>query len=110
VARSGAVCQNGEEVGRDGGSDRVLVAARVEIEHTGSAHDDAELAALKAAARQWLGDGREEIDLGLEVTEAAGQESSAARCRSRPRGCAACWTPSSGLTRCSGEFTLGTTE
>ncbi len=35
------------------------------IEHIGSAHDDAELEALKAAARQRLADGQAELDLGL---------------------------------------------
>ena len=35
------------------------------IEHIGSAHDDAELEALKAAARQRLAAGRMELDLGL---------------------------------------------
>ena len=35
------------------------------IERIGSAHDDAELEALKAAARQWLAAGRMELDLGL---------------------------------------------
>src|SRR6516162_5369634 len=36
-----------------------------EIEHLGSAHDDAELEALKAAARQRLAAGQGELDLGL---------------------------------------------
>jgi Transposase DDE domain len=35
------------------------------IEHIGSAHDDAELEALKAAARQRLAAGQGELDLGL---------------------------------------------
>jgi hypothetical protein len=35
------------------------------IEHIGSAHDDAELEALKAAARQRLAAGQVELDLGL---------------------------------------------
>ena len=35
------------------------------IEHIGSAHDDAELEALKAAARQRLAAGQAELDLGL---------------------------------------------
>jgi hypothetical protein len=35
------------------------------IEHIGSAHDDAELEALKAAARQRLAGGQAELDLGL---------------------------------------------
>jgi len=36
------------------------------IEHVGSAHDDAELEALMAAARQRLAGGQAELDLGLE--------------------------------------------
>jgi hypothetical protein len=44
-----------------------------DIEHLGSAHDDAELEALKAAARQRLAEGQGELDLGLpaEVARAA---------------------------------------
>jgi hypothetical protein len=42
-----------------------------DIEHIGSAHDDAELALLKAAARQRLAAGQGELDLGLEATERA---------------------------------------
>jgi hypothetical protein len=38
-----------------------------EIEHFGSAHDEAELEALKAAARQRVADGQLELDLGLEA-------------------------------------------
>jgi hypothetical protein len=36
-----------------------------DIEHIGSAHDDAELALLKAVARQRLAAGQDELDLGL---------------------------------------------
>jgi hypothetical protein len=36
------------------------------IEHVGSAHDEAELEAFKAAARQRLIEGQHELDLGLE--------------------------------------------
>ena len=36
------------------------------IEHIGSAHDEAELEALKAAARERLSAGQAELDLGLE--------------------------------------------
>jgi hypothetical protein len=43
-----------------------------EIEHIGSAHDDAELELLKAAARQRLAAGQGELDLGLD-TAAAGR-------------------------------------
>jgi hypothetical protein len=39
-----------------------------QIEHIGSAHDDAELELLKAVARQRLAAGQEELDLGLEPT------------------------------------------
>jgi hypothetical protein len=37
-----------------------------DIEHIGSAHDDAELEVLKAVARQRLAAGQGELDLGLE--------------------------------------------
>jgi Transposase DDE domain len=42
-----------------------------QIEHIGSAHDDAGLELLKAVARQRLAAGQGELDLGLEVTEPA---------------------------------------
>jgi Transposase DDE domain len=42
-----------------------------QIEHIGSAHDDAELELLKAVAWQRLAAGQEELDLGLERTEPA---------------------------------------
>jgi Transposase DDE domain len=42
------------------------------IEHVGSAHDEAELAALKAAARQRLAEGQSAFDLGLDSTGIAG--------------------------------------
>jgi hypothetical protein len=35
-----------------------------QIEHLGSAHDDAEVEALKAAARQRLAEGQSALDLG----------------------------------------------
>lgn len=38
-----------------------------EIEHLGSAHDEAELEALKAAAQQRIAAGQAELDLGLEA-------------------------------------------
>jgi hypothetical protein len=38
-----------------------------EIEHLGSAHDDAEVELLKAAARQRLSAGQEELVLGLHL-------------------------------------------
>ena len=42
-----------------------------DIEHIGSAHDAAELEALKAAARQRLAQGQGALDLGLPVGAAA---------------------------------------
>ena len=42
------------------------------IEHVGSAHDEEELAALKAAARQRLAAGQPELDLGLGTAEGSG--------------------------------------
>jgi hypothetical protein len=42
------------------------------IEHVGSAHDDSELEALKAAAAQRLSEGQEALDLGLDSTGIAG--------------------------------------
>jgi hypothetical protein len=41
-----------------------------DIEHIGSAHDDAQLEVLKAAARQRLAAGQDELDLGLAGTVA----------------------------------------
>ena len=43
-----------------------------EIEHIGSAHDDAELELLKAAARQRLAAGQGELDLRLDTAAAGG--------------------------------------
>ncbi len=43
-----------------------------DIEHLGSAHDEAELEALKAAARQRLAQDQLEPDLGLEAAAGAG--------------------------------------
>jgi hypothetical protein len=43
-----------------------------DIEHVGSAHDDAELQVLKAAARQRLSAGQGELDLGLAAAAAGG--------------------------------------
>jgi hypothetical protein len=43
-----------------------------DIEHVGSAHDDAELEVLKAVARQRLNAGQRELDLGLGGAASAG--------------------------------------
>ncbi len=42
-----------------------------DIEHIGSAHEDAELEILKTVARQRLAAGQDELDLGLDRTEPA---------------------------------------
>ena len=44
-----------------------------QIEHLGSAHDDAEVEALKAAARQRLAEGQGALDLGLNTTGVDGE-------------------------------------
>jgi hypothetical protein len=44
-----------------------------DIEHIGSAHDDAELAVLKAAAQQRMAAGQGELDLGLDGAAPAGR-------------------------------------
>ena len=44
-----------------------------QIEHLGSAHDDAEVEALKAAARQRLAEGQGALDLGLNTAGADGE-------------------------------------
>jgi DDE family transposase len=44
-----------------------------QIEHLGSAHDDGEVEALKAAARQRLAEGQGALDLGLNTTGADGE-------------------------------------
>jgi hypothetical protein len=41
------------------------------IEHLGSAHDEARVAVLKAAAAQHLATGQAQLDLGLEERSAA---------------------------------------
>lgn len=42
------------------------------IEHLGSAHDDAKLETLKAAAAQRLAEGQHVLDLGLDATGVSG--------------------------------------
>lgn len=63
-----AVCQDGEdEVGAT--AVQIVYSSRRgsrEIEHLGSAHDEAGLETLKAAARQRLAAGQLELGLGLE--------------------------------------------
>jgi hypothetical protein len=50
-----------------------------QIEHLGSAHDEAELEVLKAAAQQRIAAGQLELGLGLDALGQLG------RCRSPPR-------------------------
>lgn len=47
-------------------------AGKRDLEHIGSAHTDAELEVLKAAARQRIMAGQVELDLGLEVQQPVG--------------------------------------
>jgi hypothetical protein len=62
-----------DRVGCEGGADRALVAAGSrDIEHTGSAHDDAELEVQKTAARQRPTASQGELDLGLGCGRPAG--------------------------------------
>ena len=44
-----------------------------QIEHLGSAHDEGEVEALRAAARQRLAEGQGALDLGLNTAGAAGE-------------------------------------
>ena len=44
-----------------------------QIEHLGSAHDDGEVEALKAAARQRLAEGQGALDLGLNTVGVDGE-------------------------------------
>ena len=41
------------------------------MEHIGSAHDEQEVEALKAAARQRLAGGQQQLDLGVDTDDAA---------------------------------------
>src|SRR6476469_902280 len=73
MSRSG-LCPHGEDrVGSDSGADRALTRrGSRDIEHLGSAHDEAELAALKTAAQQRLAQGQAELDRGLDVPVGSG--------------------------------------
>ena len=43
------------------------------IEHLGSAHDEAQLEALKAAAAERLSQGQQTLDLGVDANGASGE-------------------------------------
>ena len=47
-------------------------AGKRDLEHIGSAHTDADLEALKAAARQQIAAGQPELDLGLDAPQSKG--------------------------------------
>jgi len=64
-----------------------------DVEHLGSAPDDAELEVLKAAARYRLTVGKAEPDLGLDFAAAMPLAGGVARCRSRRRGWGIWWMP-----------------
>jgi hypothetical protein len=70
------------------------------IEHLGSAHDEAGLAALKAAAAQRLAAGQTELDLGVQ------DGPSRHCCRSPPRGRRICGRRYAVPTRCSDSMRL----
>ena len=60
-------------VGGDRGADRAVVRARFSpIEHLGSAHDEVEVEALKAAAQQQLAGGQGALDRRLDATGTGG--------------------------------------
>ena len=52
----------------------VAPAGARKIEHLGSAHDDADVAALKGAAAQRLAAGQVQLDLGLAVRSASAKD------------------------------------
>jgi len=56
------------------------------MEHIGPAHDESELEALKAVARQCLAAGQRKLDLARALPDGP----RAARCRSRPCGWLTC--------------------
>jgi hypothetical protein len=74
VGCGGGLCAGGEDqVGGDRGADRWSSRrGSRSIEHVGSAHDESELEALKAVARQRLADGQGAFDLGLASAGIAG--------------------------------------
>jgi hypothetical protein len=70
------------------------------IEHVGSAHDESELEALKAAARQRLAEGQGVLDLGLDSAGIA-----CAPWKSSVRGRGICGMPCAGPIPGSGLIT-----
>ena len=84
-----------------------------EIEHIGSAHDDAELELLKAAARQRLAAGQGELDLGLDAGGAGRAAADHLLADGLPAGRAGARLPGAGVraarragTRCSAQLVL----
>lgn len=66
VGCSGGLCTHRED-GLGAVAGQIVWSTRRgsrQIEHLGSAHDDAEVEALKAAARQRLAEGQSALDLG----------------------------------------------
>ena len=96
VEWAGAVRADGEdEVGRDGGAGRVVLAARV-AEHR--AH---RVGARRGRARGVEGRGTAEDRSGAAgAGPRAGRRGRAGRCRSPPRGRGTCWTPWTAATGC----------
>jgi len=88
VSLGGVRSHREDRVGGGRGPDRVVLpAGSRNIEHIGSAHDDAELEALKAATRRRLATGQLELDLG---TAGPGPPGPLEIVSSR---WATCWTP-----------------
>lgn len=83
-----AYVQHGSDrVGGDRGADPALLAARFPRHRAHrSAHDEAELEALKTAASQRLAEDQRELDLGLDAAVGAGPlEITASRMGEKPR-------------------------
>ena len=74
IGCGGGLCADREDrFWGDRGADRVVIAeGSRRIEHLGSAHDHAELEALKATAAQRLAEGQHVLDLGLDAGVSGG--------------------------------------
>ena len=70
-----------------------------QIEHLGSAHDDAEVEALKAAARQRLAEGQGALDLGLDAVGASGWAAVGDRRDGAPSRWMQVWRPEALMVR-----------
>ena len=81
-----------------------------QIEHLGSAHDDGEVEALKAAARQRLAEGQGALDLGLDTAGVYGDPLEIVVGFRESHGSGHCFpSASSSATYCSMRGSRGTT-